>query len=168
MYYALWVGSIELSQLSGWHLFIINLCLYIWKPCLNNHCTSSAPLPPRKLNWRPKESWQSQEWSEVQTTVEYFFGEIKTYKFVDFTLPLKIGLSSVERIYLKYEIVEKARSCLYGSKADDVFETNPITDYILRSAAARSSRPEVLSKKSVPENFAKFTGKHLYQWPFLK
>ena len=105
---------------------------------------------------------------KYKSQLNNFFGEIKTYKFVDFTSPLKTGLSSVERIYLKYGILENARTCLYCNKADDVFQTNPITDYILRSAAARSSRPEVLSKKSVPENFAKFTGKHLYQWPFLK
>ena len=104
----------------------------------------------------------------MQTTVEHFFGEIKTYKFVDFTSPLKTGLSSVEMMHLKYGILENAWNCLYGNKADDVFEINPITDYILRSAAARSSPPEVLSKKSAPENFAKFTGNYLYQRPFLK
>ena len=40
---------------------------------------------------------------------------------------LKIGLSSVERIYLVYEILENAKTYLYGNKADDVFEINPIT-----------------------------------------
>ena len=64
---------------------------------------------------------------KVQTTVEYFFGEIKTYEFVDFTSQLKIGLSSVERIYLVYWILENAKTCLYSNKADDLFETNPIT-----------------------------------------
>ena len=71
-------------------------------------------------------------------------------------------------MHLKYGILENAWNCLYGNKADDVFEINPITDYILRSATARSSPPEVLSKKSAPENFAKFTGNYLYQRPFLK
>ena len=32
---------------------------------------------------------------------------------------------------------------------------------------ARSSRPEVFCKKSVPKNFAKFTGKHLCQSLFF-
>ena len=40
---------------------------------------------------------------------------------------LKIDLSSVERIYLIYGILKNAKACLYGNKADDVFETNPIT-----------------------------------------
>ena len=56
-----------------------------------------------------------------------FFGESKTYKFVDFTSQLKIGLSFVEKIYLIYGILENAETCVYGNKADDVFETNPIT-----------------------------------------
>ena len=66
--------------------------------------------------------------SEVRPTVEQLFGEIKTYKFVDFTSELKIGLSSVERISLVYGILENAKACLYGNKAAyDVFQTNPIT-----------------------------------------
>ena len=55
-----------------------------------------------------------------------FFGEIRTYKFVDFTSQLKIGLSSVESIYLVDGILENTKTCLYGNKADDAFETNPI------------------------------------------
>ena len=51
---------------------------------------------------------------------------IKTYKTYNFTSQLKIGLSSVERIYLVYGILENAKTCLYCNKADDVFETNLI------------------------------------------
>ena len=40
---------------------------------------------------------------------------------------MKIGLSSVRKIYLVYEILENAKTCLYSNKAADVFETNPIT-----------------------------------------
>ena len=28
-YYALWIGSIKLSQLSGWHDLIIDLCFHM-------------------------------------------------------------------------------------------------------------------------------------------
>ena len=67
--------------------------------------------------------------SEVryEPQLNIFFGEIKTYKFVDFTSQLKIGLSSVEGIYLVYGIFENAKTCLYGDKANDVFKTNPNT-----------------------------------------
>ena len=40
---------------------------------------------------------------------------------------LRIGLSSVGKIYIVYEILEIANICLYDSKADNVFETDPIT-----------------------------------------
>ena len=53
--------------------------------------------------------------------------EIKNYKLVDFTPQLKVSLSSAGRIYLVYEILETTKTCLCGNKADDVFETNPIT-----------------------------------------
>ena len=35
-------------------------------------------------------------------------------------------MSSVERIYLIHRILENAKTCLYGNKAD-VFETNRMT-----------------------------------------
>ena len=71
--------------------------------------------------------------SEVRPTVEWLFGKIKTYKFVEFTSQLKIGLSYVERIYSVYGILENAKTCLYGYKTDDVFETNPILYILLLS-----------------------------------
>ena len=65
--------------------------------------------------------------SEVRPTVQCLFGEIKAYKFVHFTSKLKTGLSFVERNYLVHGILENAKTCLYGNKADDVFEATPIT-----------------------------------------
>ena len=78
-YYALWIGSIKLSELSGWHDLIISLCFHM-ETMLNQSVYICRPLtakPPRK----PKESLQSPKWGEVRTTVEYFFGEIKTQLF---------------------------------------------------------------------------------------
>ena len=43
--------------------------------------------------------------SQVWTRVEKIFGEIKTYKFVEFTSQLKTGLSSFDRIYSVYGIL---------------------------------------------------------------
>ena len=65
--------------------------------------------------------------SEVLPTVEQLFGEVKAYKFVEFTSQLKIGLSSVEKIYSVYVILENAKTYLYGYKTN---HTNPIP-YIL-------------------------------------
>ena len=58
--------------------------------------------------------------NEVQPTVEWLFGEIKTYKLVEFMSQLKIGLNSVEIIYSAYGILENAKACLYSYKTVDV------------------------------------------------
>ena len=39
---------------------------------------------------------------------------------------LKIGLSSVGKIYLVCGILENAKTSLYGNKVADLFEINPI------------------------------------------
>ena len=39
---------------------------------------------------------------------------------------LKTGLSYIGEIYLVYGILENAKTCLYGNKAANVFEANPI------------------------------------------
>ena len=54
--------------------------------------------------------------SKVRPTVKQTFGEIKTYKFADFTSQLKIGMSSDDRLSLVYGILENAKTCLYGKK----------------------------------------------------
>ena len=71
--------------------------------------------------------------SEIRPTVEQLSGDIKTYKFVEFTSQPKTGLSSVERIYPVCGILENAKTCLYGYKTDNVFETNPIPYIMLLS-----------------------------------
>ena len=63
----------------------------------------SVPLPPKGLS-----------------------GEIRTYKFVDFTSQLKIGLSSIEKIYLVSEISGNAKTYLYSNKVTDLLESIPI------------------------------------------
>ena len=64
---------------------------------------------------------------EARATFEWFFDEIKTYKFLDFKSQLKINLSSVGKIYLICGVLGNAKTCLYGNKVADFFEINPIT-----------------------------------------
>ena len=65
---------------------------------------------------------------EVRVAVEWLFGEIKTYfKFVDFKTQLKVGLSSIGKIYLLCELLQNARTCLYGNKVLEYFEMDPMT-----------------------------------------
>ena len=66
--------------------------------------------------------------NEVRVTVEWLFGEIKTYfKFVDFKTQLKVGLRSVGKIYLVCGLLQNARTCLYGNKVSEYFEMDPMT-----------------------------------------
>ena len=84
--------------------------------------------------------------SEVWPTVEYLFGEIKTFKLVDFTSQLKIDLSYAGGTYLVYDILENAKTCLYGNKSDDVFKTNPISYILLLSRDENLWNPEETSR----------------------
>ena len=47
------------------------------------------------------------------------------------------------------------------------FNINFCLDSMSLSTVAKSSRPDVFCKKGVLRNFAKFTGKHLYQSLFF-
>ena len=66
---------------------------------------------------------------EVRTTVESLFGEIKTLKFVNFSSQVKIGLSSVGKIYLVNEILENVKTCLYGNRVADLKQIQSLSRY---------------------------------------
>ena len=66
---------------------------------------------------------------EVRATVEKLFGVIKTLKFVNFSSQLKIGLSSVGKIYLVYGILENVKTCLYGNKVADLKQIQSLSRY---------------------------------------
>ena len=55
-----------------------------------------------------------------KATHQQLFGERKTLKFLDFSSQLKIGLSSVGKIYLVCGIFENVKSCLCGNKVADL------------------------------------------------
>ena len=103
MYYALWIGSIKLSQLSGWHDLLINLCFYM-ETMFNQSVYICRPLTAKEIEIETKgiivKSWVG--WVMNHSWI-IFWWKIKTYKFVDFTWQLKIDLSPVERIYLLHK-----------------------------------------------------------------
>ena len=118
VYYALWIGSIKRSQLSGCHGLINNLCFYI-ETMLDQsvYICRSLTAKDQKTKRIIAKPWM--KWGANHRWIWTIF--------VDFTSQLKTGVSTVERIYLIYGILENAKTCLYGNKADDKFETNPIT-----------------------------------------
>ena len=54
--------------------------------------------------------------SSVRESVEWAFGEVvRSFRCLDFKSNLKLGLSSVGKMYLVSAIIQNAISCLYGN-----------------------------------------------------
>ena len=54
--------------------------------------------------------------SQVRVAVEWLFGDIVNYfKFIDYKKNLKIGLSSVGKMYIVCAVLRNALTCLYGN-----------------------------------------------------
>ena len=73
--------------------------------------------------------------SSVRESVEWLFGDIVNYfKFIDFKKNLKIGLSSIGKMYIVCAILRNALTCLYGNETSTFFELDPPTlhDYFAR------------------------------------
>lgn len=64
--------------------------------------------------------------SAVRISVEWLFGDISNYfKFIDFKKNLKIGLSSVGKMYLVSAVLRNALTCLYGNSTSKYFNLVP-------------------------------------------
>ena len=70
--------------------------------------------------------------SEVRTSVEWLFNDISNYfKFLDFKKNLKVGLSSVGKMYIVSALLRNALTCLYGNSTSEFFDVQPpsLEDY---------------------------------------
>ena len=68
------------------------------------------------------------EMSSVRVTVEWLFGDIiNDFKFLDFKKNLKIGMSSVGKMYLVCALLHNAISCLYGNSTSEFLGPNPLS-----------------------------------------
>jgi len=70
--------------------------------------------------------------SAVRSSVEWLFADIiNDFKFLDFKKNLKIGLSSVGKMYAVSAILRNAITCLYGNTTCTFFNLDPpnIYDY---------------------------------------
>jgi len=64
--------------------------------------------------------------SAVRVSVEWLFGDIiNDFKFLDFKENLKIGMSSVGKMYLVCALLNNAITCLYGNKTSEFFGLDP-------------------------------------------
>ena len=64
----------------------------------------------------------------VRVSVEWFFGDIINYfKFLDYKKNLKMGLSSVGKMYIACALLRNAVTCLYGNQTSEFFDLEPPT-----------------------------------------
>ena len=64
--------------------------------------------------------------SSVRVSVEWLFGDIVDYfKFMDFKKNLKIGMSSIGKMYIVCALLQNALSCLYGNNTATYFDLEP-------------------------------------------
>ena len=61
--------------------------------------------------------------SEVRVSEEWLFGDIiNSSKFLDFKKNLKIGLSSVGKMYIVCALLRNAITCSYGNQTSQFFD----------------------------------------------
>ena len=80
----------------------------------------------------PLEQHFNKSMSQVRVAVEWVFGDITNYfAFLDFKKNLKIGLSSVGKMYIVCSLLRNAHICLYHSSTSEFFGIDPpaIKDY---------------------------------------
>ena len=64
----------------------------------------------------------------VRVSVEWFFGDIiNSFKFLDYKKNLKIGLSSLGKMYIACALLRNAVTCLYGNQTSEFFDLEPPT-----------------------------------------
>ena len=58
--------------------------------------------------------------------MEWLFGDIVNYfKFLDFKKNLKIGMSSIGKLYLVSALLQNAITCLYGNNISEFIDLQP-------------------------------------------
>ena len=65
-------------------------------------------------------------------SVEWLFEDIiDFFRFLDYRKNLKIGLSSVGKIYIVFDLLRNAITCLYGNQTSEFFdlETPTLEEY---------------------------------------
>ncbi|XP_062312501.1 uncharacterized protein LOC134017158 [Osmerus eperlanus] len=105
------------------------MCLY-GDPAYPLRVHLQAPF--RNVNLTPQMMAFNKCMSEVRVSVEWMFGDIANYfKFMDFKKNLKIGLSSVGKLYIVSALLRNALTCLYGNQTSTFFKLDPphILDY---------------------------------------
>ena len=114
---------------------------YSHDPAGNQLCIYGDPAYPLRIHLQAPfrgpglthiQKQYNKAMSRVRVSVEWVFGDIVNYfAFVDFKKNLKIGLSSIGKMYLVCGIIRNAHTCLYHSVATKYFGMEPpsLQDY---------------------------------------
>ena len=116
---------------------LYNLEAYAYSATGPLMCLYGDPAYPLRVHlqgpfWNPQltplmEAYNS-SMSSVKVSVEWLFGDIREYfKFMDFKKNLKIGMSSIGKMYIVSALLQNALSCLYGNNTATFFYLEPPT-----------------------------------------
>ena len=84
--------------------------------------------PFRQVPLAPMMQDYNEAMSTLRISVEWLFGDvINSFKFLDSKKNLKIGLSSVGKMYAVCALLRNAITCLYGNNTSDYFGIKPPT-----------------------------------------
>ena len=101
------------------------MCAY-GDPAYTQRVHLQAPFRNRPLTAEMEAFNESM--SRVRVTVEWLFGDVVNYfKFLDFKKNLKIGLSSVDKLYVVAAILRNALTCMQPNNTSKFFELDPPT-----------------------------------------
>ena len=104
-------------------------------PLRNPYCIYGDPAYPLRVHLiapfrngvlTPPMMAFNQSMSTVRESVEWLFNDITNYfKFLDFKKNLKIGLSSVGKMYVVGALLRNALTCLYRNQTSRFFQLDP-------------------------------------------
>ena len=118
-------GLLESLQQHGYSTTNQPMCIY-GDPAYPLRVHLQAPY--RQAVMTPQMQAFNTSMSAVRTSVEWLFGDIINYfKFMDFKKNLKIGLSSVGKLYIVSAILRNALTCLYKNQTSYYFNLDPPT-----------------------------------------
>ena len=99
------------------------MCIY-GDPAYPLHTYLQAPFRNAPLTAQMEDFNKSM--SSVCSSVEWIFGDIvSSFKFLDFKKNLKIGLSTVGKLYIVSALMRNALTCLYGNSTSAFFALDP-------------------------------------------
>ena len=99
------------------------MCLY-GDPAYPLRVHLQAPFRDARLT--PDMEAFNQSMSRVRVSVEWIFGDvIKSFKCMDFKSNLKIGLSSVGKMYIACALIRNAITYMYGNQTSQFFDLEP-------------------------------------------